>query len=1584
MITNFFSQNFYDDINKNVMAKIFPNLISAHRDILYTYLTQIINLIAIRFNFDETNKNEYAFQFTCNNYRDTIGLLYILLPYIDDNMDTKKHKLTDLNELYISKLNNDDINLVEPKYEYCNIQYGRCNRYKKRAKEIQFNKEHIQNNFELLKESINAIANKLYVNWINIRPFDPNYEETSLYQNTHNAIIKYDLKNKPYPGLLAQDVYNALTNYVYKNIIEAKIKWMIYDIYVLKNAYKSTHILNKLINIEQCVKGTTWITLTQSLKDRFSEEWFELIEAIIISDSLNTVSYLNIITLMKHIMSFGNDVFKKDKNYVDVFSGKVVNVEDIDIDDEIINQVTDDKVKESMKSIQHNPGIMYEYFVACFKKLSKTWFGHYYMTYDNQYNLHESELSYIDENKLVTIKCVYNYAKGLCHYTDADVYKEYPSQWKSLSKDDTKKIMDNINSKFGEWFSVKGILRRSGVKDVDTVNVKIYKFMRDNLASLIFDIYIKHGILTEFVVDRRLTDYESLPKMTKDRNIEIHNLVNEYVIDKYRATWKNSTYFLNQLPYDDLFLDGIQQTKKGSWITTYAMDWVSQINTFHKYLNNRIIYVTGGTGQGKSTQVPKLLLYALKMIDYKIDGLIACTQPRISPITKNSTTIAIQMGVPIWEFNESLNKDVSTNNRSIQYQYKKLSSARDEYGLKLRIMTDGTLDTELDNPLCKRRYEKTLFDTKNEYDIIIVDEAHEHNAYMDMILTKMRNIVYYNNDIKLVIISATMDEDEPKYRRYYRMINDNKMYPLSKYIEEHHLDRINVDRRINLSPPGLITQYHIEHIYKKDANENDIVLEIINTTKVGDVLLFQPGEANIRKSVEYINSKTSEHKNVIALPFYSKMDERVKGSRELIENIESRKGDLTMSKQNAFDYKFGEVPANTYDRVIIVATGIAEASITIDSLVYVVDNGEEKVNNFDYSTRSEKLEVRMISESSRVQRSGRVGRTQPGVVYSTYEKGAMLNNRKPYDIAISDISDKLFTLLHDSNSEMKNPYFNLSNDPNYEIGSYEFEIGKIIDKQYMLKGEFYKYYGNQKHYDYDYDKKYRIIPKQYDDGYEYVTLNDRFGSFYIIHPDELCLKRNILGNIVGVNEGCGSLSNEMYKSTKMSVFWDMLKETLFIVKKQFVSKTKFGSLISALKNDLLYFVNLGEILSYVYGRKYSCDNDIIKLLTMYKLLPLYGPSGLSEQFGVYKNQYGDGYALLQICDGIINLYDKIARVLGLMKEEYDEETWAEQKQKFFNHIGDKDYSDIDKEYIDDLLTLYQAGKLSPSNKLEPLERKQLKVSKFTVNNIRKIHESKYMDSIMEYSKNKYLNYDIVAKFYKNYVSTLDELREHFKTLFDIGKVTPLLITNYKKYDKYACVQFCMIQSYPNNLLQNVAIMDGTYYYVNVLYPSIKNVNQISKFKNVNNTFLSNIHQTLLYISKDIDVETTEQSVYFIENVQQDLISRLIPLSVRGKKSVKIDKYREEMDTLLKSLAVNVDKTVVYNNIINNYMGTLEDVRRILNNGGDVEVMKLLSVIDDRMNVKSLIGLVEDVDIGEMSGGANYEYVGGIIKMLWSI
>src|SRR5439155_15322587 len=123
------------------------------------------------------------------------------------------------------------------------------------------------------------------------------------------------------------------------------------------------------------------------------------------------------------------------------------------------------------------------------------------------------------------------------------------------------------------------------------------------------------------------------------------------------------------------------------------------------------------------------------------------------------------------------------------------------------------------------------------------------------ILTRMKYVAYFNNDIKLIIISATMDDDEPIYRRYYRNVNDNKMFPFNTFLQKYNLDRINIDRRIHISPPGATTQFEIKEYERPSSNAIDLVIEIINKTNDGDLLLFEPGRREISEAVEKINNK---------------------------------------------------------------------------------------------------------------------------------------------------------------------------------------------------------------------------------------------------------------------------------------------------------------------------------------------------------------------------------------------------------------------------------------------------------------------------------------------------------------------------------------------------------------------------------------------------------------------------------------------------------------------------------------------------------------------------------------------------------
>ena len=218
------------------------------------------------------------------------------------------------------------------------------------------------------------------------------------------------------------------------------------------------------------------------------------------------------------------------------------------------------------------------------------------------------------------------------------------------------------------------------------------------------------------------------------------------------------------------------------------------------------------------------------------------------------------------------------------------------------MVTDGSLFEELFiNPMLKNvitSYDKesnteivSQYLDKNLYDIIIIDEAHEHNVNMDLILTKMRQHCYYNNSIRLVIISATMNDDEAIYRHYYRCISDDNLYPkrkdllvpvIQQYERSLRYLSIFTDRRFHISPPGETTQYKITEIYENlSENSNDldnskeaqlkgyqIAIKIAKTTTDGQILFFSTGQKEILDAVKYLNINLPN--DTIALPFLLK------------------------------------------------------------------------------------------------------------------------------------------------------------------------------------------------------------------------------------------------------------------------------------------------------------------------------------------------------------------------------------------------------------------------------------------------------------------------------------------------------------------------------------------------------------------------------------------------------------------------------------------------------------------------------------------------------------------------------------------
>ena len=319
-----------------------------------------------------------------------------------------------------------------------------------------------------------------------------------------------------------------------------------------------------------------------------------------------------------------------------------------------------------------------------------------------------------------------------------------------------------------------------------------------------------------------------------------------------------------------------------------------------------VVIVSGETGSGKTTQIPKFCLTAGR----GINGLIGCTQPRRIAATSVAHRIAA-------ELDESVGESVGYK---IRFHEK---AARKGY---IKIMTDGVL-------LAETHKDPWL----NHYDTLIVDEAHERSLNIDFLLGILKKLLLKRKDLKLIITSATIDT-----AKFSKAFNNapvievsGRMYP----VKVHYLVADAKHDPEEKSHIELVVQA-VEHIQGKQP--------------FGDILIFMPTEQSIRETVELIANR--KYKDVNILPLFAR---------------------LTAAQQ-------ARVFAPSQGRKIIVATNIAETSITIPGIRYVIDTGLARISRYMPRSRTTSLSVAPISKSSADQRMGRCGRVANGVCYRLY------------------------------------------------------------------------------------------------------------------------------------------------------------------------------------------------------------------------------------------------------------------------------------------------------------------------------------------------------------------------------------------------------------------------------------------------------------------------------------------------------------------------------------------------------------------------------------------------------------------------
>ncbi|KAL2071533.1 hypothetical protein VTL71DRAFT_12768 [Oculimacula yallundae] len=357
-----------------------------------------------------------------------------------------------------------------------------------------------------------------------------------------------------------------------------------------------------------------------------------------------------------------------------------------------------------------------------------------------------------------------------------------------------------------------------------------------------------------------------------------------------------------------------------------------------------VTIVVGQTGSGKTTQIPQYLEQAGWCSEGKI---IAVTQPR----RVAATTVAVRVAE---EFGCEVGKEVGY---SIRFEDVTSSATR------IKFLTDGLLLREaLVDPLLSR------------YSVIMVDEAHERSLSTDVLLGVLKKILKRRpKDLRIIISSATLQAED--FLRFFmgdaesQPKSSNSLMTLDDLISESSnvKDTIfggEIGRIINLEG----RMYPVDVLYLEAPAEDYVekavqtVFDIHTKEPEGDILVFLTGREEIDSAVQAISERAAElhprSQTIMALPLYA---------------------GLSTEQQM---YVFEAAPENT--RKVIFSTNIAEASVTIDGIVYVIDTGFVKLRAYNPLTGIETLTATPVSKASATQRAGRAGRTKPGKCYRLY------------------------------------------------------------------------------------------------------------------------------------------------------------------------------------------------------------------------------------------------------------------------------------------------------------------------------------------------------------------------------------------------------------------------------------------------------------------------------------------------------------------------------------------------------------------------------------------------------------------------
>jgi len=327
---------------------------------------------------------------------------------------------------------------------------------------------------------------------------------------------------------------------------------------------------------------------------------------------------------------------------------------------------------------------------------------------------------------------------------------------------------------------------------------------------------------------------------------------------------------------------------------------------------HQVVIVSGETGSGKTTQLPKICLE----LGRGVAGLIGHTQPRRIAARSVAARIAQELKSPL---GQHVGYKVRFNDKLSESSY-------------VKLMTDGIL-------LAETQGDRFL----NAYDTIIIDEAHERSLNIDFLLGYLKQLLPKRPDLKVIVTSATIDAD-----RFSRHFNNapvievsGRMYPVE--IRYRPLQETDEDEQ-------------------EETMESAIVDAVDDLSRLGggDILVFLPGEREIRDTAEHLRKHhaVGSNRGAEILPLFARL------------SVEDQ--------QKIFRPSGG--------RRIVLATNVAETSLTVPGIKYVIDTGLARVNRYSARNKVEQLQIEKISQAAARQRAGRCGRVSNGICVRLYSE----------------------------------------------------------------------------------------------------------------------------------------------------------------------------------------------------------------------------------------------------------------------------------------------------------------------------------------------------------------------------------------------------------------------------------------------------------------------------------------------------------------------------------------------------------------------------------------------------------------------